>query len=71
MSRQMDPHRWFAWHPVVLSDTGDWAWMRTVWRRKAFLGPRTEALGDPDFLIWYYYDNEPQEGQDAARTGKI
>lgn len=25
--------RWFAWYPVCLHDTGEVAWLETVWRR--------------------------------------
>jgi hypothetical protein len=40
-----EPHNWFAWHPVILSD-GRKAWLETVEREKAY----TFAHGDK----WFY-----------------
>lgn len=30
--KQRTWHRWFAWYPVRLMDTGEYAWFETVWR---------------------------------------
>lgn len=30
-------HRWFAWHPVEVSD-GEWWWLETVERRECYQG---------------------------------
>ena len=59
MTREIDAHEWFAWRPVILSDTGRWAWRRIVWCRKEFIGRRTAAIGDVDLMIWQFYDKRP------------
>lgn len=33
IERRQSWRRWFAWHPVLLWDTGETAWLETVWRR--------------------------------------
>ena len=34
-ARMTTPQLWFAWHPVVLDDSGRWVWLEYVlrWRR--------------------------------------
>ena len=27
-------HDWFAWYPVHLEDTGEWAWLEFVYRKR-------------------------------------
>lgn len=29
---------WFAWHPVVIEDTGETVWLETVWRHVEWVG---------------------------------
>lgn len=60
MTREIDAHEWYAWRPVLCDDTGRFAWFRTVWRRREFLGPRTAKMGDLDLLIWRYYRSKPE-----------
>jgi hypothetical protein len=58
MSRAIDWHHWFAWLPVVTED-GEWCWLVWVWRRKAYIGPRTAKIGNPDLMIWHYRRKKP------------
>jgi hypothetical protein len=58
--REIDGVEWRAWFPVILSDTGRWTWLRVVWARKEFLGPRTAKHGDLDLMIWRYYRERPR-----------
>lgn len=30
---KLEWRRWFAWYPAFLDDTGQTAWLETVWRR--------------------------------------
>lgn len=42
-------HRWFAWYPVRLEDTGQWAWLEDVtrWARPA-------SFDGDGGMIWSY-----------------
>lgn len=60
MPREVEWHPYFAWWPTMLDD-GGWAWLRWVERRKWFLGPRTEALGDVELMQWRYRSARSRE----------
>lgn len=53
-SRLSTFHRWFAWHPVRLDDTGQWAWMESVvrWALPA-------SFDGDGGMIWAYRSRGP------------
>ena len=54
-------HVWFAWYPIFLSDSQEWAWLERVWRA-------TERLGsDPMRYQYERYLGEKRE-LDPERT---
>jgi hypothetical protein len=50
------PHRWFAWRPVRLDDSGKIAWLETIWRKKQFIRILFSETS------WFdYFEKEPKK----------
>jgi hypothetical protein len=56
MPREIEWQPWFAWYPVFVEDSGCIRWLRFVWRRKQFIGPRCAQIADIDLMIWEWRD---------------